>query len=52
MLKKVLTWGLVIFLVYFVVSRPTAAADMVKTIGNWIVDMARGFGDFISSVVS
>jgi hypothetical protein len=52
MLKKVLTWALVIFLVYFVVSKPAAAAGMVKTLGNWLVDMAHGFGDFISRVVS
>jgi hypothetical protein len=52
MLKKVLTWALVIFLVYFVVTRPGAAAGMVKSIGNWLVDMGRGFGDFLSRVVS
>ena len=52
MLKKVLTWALVIFLVYFVVTRPAAAAGMVKAAGSWLVDMAHGFGDFISRVVS
>jgi hypothetical protein len=52
MLKKVLTWALVIFLVYFVVTKPAAAAGLVKTIGSWLVDMAHGFGDFISRVVS
>jgi hypothetical protein len=52
MLKKVLTWALVIFLVYFVVTNPGAAAAVVRSIGNWLVDMAHGFGDFLSRVVS
>jgi hypothetical protein len=49
--KKILTWALVIFLIYFVVSRPTAAANITKSIGNWLVDMGRGFGDFIQRSV-
>jgi hypothetical protein len=52
MLKKVLTWALVIFLIYFVISQPTAAANMTKSIGTWLVDMGRGFGDFMQKVVS
>jgi hypothetical protein len=52
MLKKVLTWAVVIFLIYFVVTRPASAAGLVKSLGNWLVQMGRGFGDFISRVVS
>ena len=52
MLKKVLTWALVIFLVYFVVTRPGSAAAMVKSVGTWIVDLGKGFGDFLSRVAS
>jgi hypothetical protein len=50
--KKILTWAAVIFLVYFVVTRPTAASDIVKSIGGWLVDMGRGFGDFFQGIVS
>jgi hypothetical protein len=52
MLKKVLTWVLIIFLVYFVVTRPASAAGLVKSLGNWLVQMGHGFGDFVSRVVS
>jgi hypothetical protein len=30
----------------------TAAADVVKTLGNTLVDIAGGIGDFFSSLVS
>jgi hypothetical protein len=52
MLKKVLTWGLVIFLVYFVVHRPAAAAGVVHSVKTQIVDAGSGFTDFVTRVVS
>jgi hypothetical protein len=52
MVKKVLTWALVAFLVFFVVSRPTAAAQVVKSIGSGIKSIGVGFGDFFSNLVS
>jgi len=52
MVKKVLTWGSVAFLIFFVAYRPQAAAQVFKSIGGGIVDIAAGFGDFFSSLVS
>jgi hypothetical protein len=52
MVKKVLTWALIIFLVFFVVSRPDAAAQAVKSIGNGLLSIGTGFGNFFSSLVS
>jgi hypothetical protein len=52
MAKKVLTWALVIFLIFFVTSRPTAAAQAVKSIGNGILNLGNGFGTFFSQLVS
>jgi hypothetical protein len=52
MVKKVLTWSLIIFLVFFVVSRPTAAAQAVKSIGNGLLAIGQGFGNFFSSLVA
>jgi hypothetical protein len=52
MVKKVLTWALVAFLVFFVVSRPTAAAQVVKSIGSGILSIGTGFGDFFTKLVS
>jgi len=52
MLKKILVWGGIAFVVFFVAFRPGAAADVVKTLGNTAVDIFQGVGDFFSSLVS
>jgi hypothetical protein len=52
MVKKVLTWALVIFLIFFVTSRPAAAAQAVKSIGNGILSLGNGFGAFFTNLVS
>lgn len=52
MVKKVLTWGLIIFLVFFVVSRPDAAALAVKSIGNGLLSVGESFGAFFTNLVS
>ena len=52
MVKKVLTWGGIAFLIFFVAYRPQSAAQVFKSIGGGIVDVAQGFGDFFSSLVS
>jgi hypothetical protein len=49
--KKVLQWALIVFLIFFVVSRPTAAAQVVKSIGSGILGVAQGAGDFFTKVV-
>jgi hypothetical protein len=52
MLKKLLTWAGVAFLVFFVAFRPDSAAQVFKSVGSAIVDIAQGFGDFFTSLVS
>jgi hypothetical protein len=52
MVKKVLTWGGIAFLIFFVAYRPQSAAQVFKSIGGGIVDVAQGFGDFFSSLVT
>ena len=51
MIKKVLTWGGVAFLIFFVAYRPQDAAEVVKTVGSTIVDIADGVGTFFSDLV-
>jgi hypothetical protein len=51
MVKKVLTWGGIAFLIFYVAYRPQSAATVFKSIGNSIVDVAQGFGTFITSLV-
>jgi hypothetical protein len=50
MVKKVLTWGLVAFLIFFIAYRPESAAAVFKSLGNGLVDIATGFGNFFSSL--
>lgn len=52
MLKKILTWGLVAFLVFFIVSRPASAANVVKSLANGLGDIGTGVGDFFSNLVA
>jgi len=52
MVKKVLTWGGIAFLVFFVAYRPDPAANVFKTLGGNIVDIAGGFSDFFTKLVS
>ena len=50
--KKLLTWGLIAFLIFFIAYRPTSAAAVFKSLGNGLVDVATGIGSFFSSLVA
>jgi hypothetical protein len=52
MVKKVLTWGFVAFLIFFVVSKPANAAIVAKQLGNGVLDVGEGFSDFFTNLVS
>jgi hypothetical protein len=52
MVKKVLTWGGIAFLIFFVAFRPSAAAGVVKSLGGTVMDIAQGFGDFFSNLIA
>jgi hypothetical protein len=52
MVKKVLTWGGLAFLLFFIAFRPAEAADVFKSVGGGIMDVAQGLGDFFSSLVA
>jgi hypothetical protein len=51
-LKKLLAWGLVAFLIYFVAFRPNGAAQLCRTIGAGLMAIAQGIGDFLTSLMS
>lgn len=51
MLKKVLVWGAMAFVVFFVAFRPGAAADVINTLGETAVDIFEGVGGFFGSLV-
>jgi hypothetical protein len=48
--KKILKWGGLAFLVFFVAYRPQSAAGVVSTLGGGLKDIATGFGEFIATV--
>lgn len=52
MVKKVLTWGGIAFLIFFVAYNPQSAAQVFKSIGSGLIDVAQGFGDFFTSLVA
>jgi hypothetical protein len=52
MVKKVLTWGFVAFLIFFIAYRPESAAAVFKSLGGGLVDIATGVGNFFSSLVA
>ncbi|MGH7196708.1 MAG: hypothetical protein ACREGJ_03000 [Candidatus Saccharimonadales bacterium] len=51
-MKKILTWGGVAFLIFFVAMRPAAAANVVKALAGGVMDIMSGFGDFASNLIS
>lgn len=52
MLKKVLMYGGLAFVIFFVATRPQNAAQVLKSIGGGLKDIAVSFGDFFASLVS
>ncbi|MFS8480260.1 MAG: hypothetical protein FWJ93_15115 [Micromonosporaceae bacterium] len=51
MVKKLLIWGLVVFVIFFIAYRPDAAANVFRSLGAVVVDIAQGMGDFFTSLV-
>jgi hypothetical protein len=51
MLKKVLTYAIIIFLVFWVATRPSDAANAVAVIGSGIANVGNGLANFLSSLV-
>ncbi|MER7331021.1 MULTISPECIES: hypothetical protein [unclassified Micromonospora] len=50
--KKLLIWGSVAFLIYFIAFRPEGAAEMFKAIGAGLMAMFQGLGDFLTSLMT
>jgi hypothetical protein len=46
MLKKILVWGFIAFLVFFVTFKPRAAIGVVTVLGNVAVEIFKGIDDF------
>ncbi|MGC4894932.1 hypothetical protein [Micromonospora sp. DT31] len=51
-IKKILAWGLLAFLIYFMAFRPDGAAQLFKGIGVALMAIAQGLGDFLTGLMS
>jgi len=52
MVKKILTWGAIAFIIFFVAYQPQSAAQVFKNIGGGIMHIANGFGEFFARLVA
>lgn len=52
MIKKVLTFLGVAFLIFFIAFNPNGAAAVVVAIGGVLADVARGFGTFFTDLAT
>lgn len=51
MLKKMLVWVAIAFVVFFVAFRPGAAAEVVGMLGQTFIDILTAVGEFFASLV-
>jgi hypothetical protein len=52
MVKKILTWGLIAFLLFFIAYRPASAAAVFKSLGSGVADIGSGIATFFSNLVA
>lgn len=50
MLKKVITWGIVIFIVYYLVSDPGGAGQVVHSALHGLSNAGNSLAQFVSSL--
>lgn len=50
LISRILLWGGLAFLVLFIAYNPADAADVVRALGNGLVNMAQGFGDIVGDM--
>jgi len=50
-LKKVVTWLVVAFIIFYVIQAPEQSAQMVKNAGQALGDAAHSLANFVGSLV-
>ncbi len=50
MLKKILTWAIVLFVIFYVATEPTGAANVVHSIFNGLHSAANSMAKFVNSL--
>lgn len=52
MVKKILTWGGIAFLLFFIAYRPESAMDVLSTLGNGVKDIGQGIADLVNRAIA
>jgi len=50
MVRKIITWGLVIFVIFYLVTDPTGAATIVHNIFHGLHSLATSMTTFVNSL--
>jgi len=50
MFKKILVWGGLAFLIFFIAFRPDSASDIVGKLAGGLLDIGEGFADFFTGL--
>lgn len=50
LLKKVITWAIVLFIIYYVATEPSGAAGFVHSIFNGLHSAATSMAEFVNSL--
>jgi hypothetical protein len=50
-LKKVLTWLVVAFVIFYVIQAPESSAQIVRNVGEALGDAASSLASFVGSLV-
>ncbi len=48
--KKVVTWAIVIFIIYYLVTQPTGAGHAVGGVLNWLKNAGSSLATFLNSI--
>lgn len=51
MVRKLLTWGGLAFVLFLIASNPGVAGSIFQSIGEGIMDVAQGLGELFTSPV-
>lgn len=52
MVKKVLTWGGVAFLLFFIAYRPDSAWELLTGLGNGVKGIGQGIMDLVNRAIA
>ena len=52
LLRKLLFWSFIAFLIFFMAFRPDGAAQMFKGVGAALMAIFQGLGDFLTGLMT